>query len=54
MRLRVDSGLLLIILISMAVGKPFTLQYVSASWSSSPSCMAPTRSLVDPKQASQT
>jgi len=26
-RLRVDSGLLLIILISMAVGKPFTLQY---------------------------
>jgi hypothetical protein len=26
-RLRVDIGLLLIILISMAIGKPFTLQY---------------------------
>ena len=26
-RLRVDAGLLLIILISMAIGKPFTLQY---------------------------
>ena len=26
-RLRVDAGLLLIILVSMAIGKPFTLQY---------------------------
>jgi hypothetical protein len=29
-RLRVDGGLLLIVLVSLAIGKPFTLQYARA------------------------